>query len=310
MAVEPFKGIVVAMVTPYKRPSLEVDVEAVKWLVERLSEAGVQGVLVGGTTGEKELLSPEEVLRLASAALDAARGGLKVFAGVPSARPSETYEAARMLGELGVDYVLATPPLYYRPSKRSIQDFYVKLAMASGDAGVFAYTIPSHVGYSLDSDVIVDLASIGAVEGVKATVSDLRYLAGLALLAEDRGVHSKFSLLVGSSESLPQALALGYHGAVDAIANVAPRLPLAMVKAWHEGDTKALSRLARLAARLGRAARGGGDIQWTLKAAIKRMGGPVEDLVRQPLEAGSAEELIDVLCGEAREYLLPGLECP
>ncbi len=201
------EGVVVPLVTPYRGSPENLDLEAVDWLVQRLAEAGVTGVFLGGTTGEKNLLEPREVASLVEAARRAVGPRLMVLAGTPTGSVSESLEAARLAGEAGADYVMTTPPLYYRPSDEGLVEYYRKLALASGDAGVFIYTIPSHVGYNVPVGVVEKLASEGTVDGMKATVSDLLYIEEVVLRV--KAVNERFSLLVGAADLLPASLPLG-----------------------------------------------------------------------------------------------------
>jgi 4-hydroxy-tetrahydrodipicolinate synthase len=305
----PFSGVVVPVVTPYRGRDLSVDVEAFRWLVSRLAEAGVQGVFVAGTTGEKELLSVGEIAGLVEAAVGEVDGRLRVFAGTPSARVSEALEAAKAAGEAGADHVMTTPPLYFNPGPAGVVEFYRKLALASGDATVYVYTIPSHVGYNVAPETVEALAGEGVAEGIKATVADSLYIVSLSLRVKSR--FPEFTLLAGYLETLPLALAHGWDGVVDALANVAPGIALGMIEAWRDGDTRRLSALTRLAASLSEALRPHG-LQAGLKALLAEMGAPVERLVRQPLTpapAGAVAQAKKMLCREARDLLLPGLKC-
>ncbi len=303
------EGVVVPLVTPYKGSPERVDYEAVEWLVQRLAEAGVTGVFLGGTTGEKNLLTPGEVKGLVEAARRAVGPRLVVLAGTPTGRVSESLEAARLAGEAGADYVMTTPPLYYRPSEAGLLDYYRKLALASGDAGVFIYTIPSHVGYNVPVSVVERLAGEGAVDGIKATVSDLLYIEELALRV--KAGNERFSLLVGAADLLPASLPLGADGTVDSLSNVAPGIALSIMEAWRGGDGERLSRLTLTAARLISMLRRHGP-QGLLKAALARLGAPVEVHVRPPLEPPpreAVESFTRLLCRDAGGLILPGLKC-
>ncbi len=300
--------LVVPVVTPYLDGGSRVDLEGLEWLLQRLAEAGVDGFFIAGTTGEKELLTVDEIGGMVEVAVRVSGGSVRVFAGTPTSRVSEAVEAARRAGEAGADHVMTTPPLYFNPGPGGILEFYKKLALASGDATIYAYTIPSHVGYNIPLDVVERLASEGVAEGIKATVADSSYIVGLASV-KDRV--EGFKLLAGLLEVLPLALAHGWDGAVDALSNVAPGIARGILDSWSDGDTKTLTRLSRLAARLSTAARPYG-LQSVLKGVLAEMGAPISRAVRQPL-AEAPEQAVrsvkNLLCGEARDMLLPGLKC-
>ncbi len=152
------------------------------------------------------------------------------------------------------------------------------------------------------------LASEGVIEGVKATVSDSSYIVSLSRVKERV---EDFTLFSGIAEVLPLALAHGWDGAVDALANVAPGITLGMLHAWRDGDTKKLSKLARIAARASQALRPYG-LQGGLKALLAEMGAPISRAVRPPLTTPPdtiVKAVKNLLCNGSKEVLLPGLKC-
>ncbi|MCE4616022.1 MAG: dihydrodipicolinate synthase family protein [Aeropyrum sp.] len=303
----PGPQVVVAMVTPFSNGG--IDRGAVSWLASRLSESGVTGVFVPGTTGEWPLLTPEERAEAFFSVASSAIGGLRLIAGVSSLRPEESYRLAEEAASHGAHAVMATPPFYYRPTPSFLAEFYRGLKRASGGLPTMMYLIPSNLGFTLEVSVVESLVAAGVVDGIKATVYDYSYILGLASV-KDR--HPEFEVLAGGLEMLAPTLLAGGDGAVDAFANVLPGLAVSIVEAIEEGELARLGELQRRARRLAGLFRGY-QTPPALKALLSRLGAPVKPESREPLESlgeRDAETLVKAVCEGYSEFLLPGLRCP
>ncbi len=302
-----FSGVVVALVTPFKGDG-SVDADGFGDIVSGVVEAGVQGLWVSGTTGEWPLLSVGERIRLFEVAMEAAGSGVRVFAGVQALTMDDALALARAARDLGVDYVFATPPLYFKPSQAALVRYYARLASAA-DTPMFIYTIPSHVGYGLDPGVISQLAvEVPGIAGVKATVRDYTVIGDLVAVKDGR---RDFTVLAGSEELLAHTLLAGGDGSVSAAGNIVPGLLAAAWRSWEKGDLRALSMATRDMIRARRIIAGVNlPMPTAIKSLLARMGAPVEPYSRPPLD-----DIADVthpailLCRRYRAYLNPAVKC-
>ncbi len=307
--LKPFvSGVVVAMVTPLGRDGA-VDTEAVKWLVRALEDKGVDGLYVAGTVGESLYLRMEERLRLYQAVLEARRSA-KVIASVAAATADEAVENARKLRDVEVDAVFTTPPLYYKPSKQALVDFFARVADAA-DRPLVVYTISSHVGYAVPVDVVYQLAvEHSGVVGVKVTEPDLHYLHRLVHLVKP--VRRDFAVLTGYGEYMLSALAAGADGAVDAIANLVPGLLVGVYRSWAQGRYEEAVRMQRAFIELSVRAAASPSLVKLIKALLGALGAPVGPYARVP-EQQPPGELVNglraLLCARYSEYLVTSEGC-
>jgi 4-hydroxy-tetrahydrodipicolinate synthase len=305
---QPFvSGIIVATVTPYRGST--VDQEAFRELISKLEERGVHGFYVAGTVGESLYLRIEERVKLYEAALDV-RKKAKVLASVMSTTVDEALEYARKVRDLGVDAIFATPPLYYKPSRLRLVDYYVRLADAS-DKPVIIYTIPSNVGYNVPVDVVREAAlQHSGIVGIKATVDDLHYLHDL--VSEVKAVRPDFTVLTGYGEYMLDALVVGGDGAVDAISNLVPKLTASIYEAWRAGKLDEAIKLHRAMARLSVAVRRGGPLPQLLKSLLRLLGLGIEPTTRVPdgvVDPQMVNLLHQLLCTSFRAYLVEDKGC-
>lgn len=219
-----FEGVAVALVTLF-RPDGSLDAGATADHAARLVDAGVQAVLVAGTTGEAASLSPGERRELLAAVRARLDASVPVLAGTgaPSA-----YQAAALTGdavEAGADAILALSP----PGSRDLAGYYKEVASAAAATPVLAYHFPRASAPGVPVDELGGLP----VQGIKDSSEDATRL--MAERASFRGW-----LYVGSAAMAPLATALGVTGAILALANAEPE---ACVAAFA-GDADAFGRMA------------------------------------------------------------------
>ena len=303
-------GVYVAVLTPFKE-DLSVDFDAFKWLIASLTRAGVDGVLISGTTGEWPSLKISERLKLVEAAREASGGRARILVGVMAGSAMETLEYAAAFRATDVDAVVATPPLYFRPSTRNLAKYFLSIAEAS-EKPLVLYTIPSHVGYNIPVETVELVAGESSlVVGIKATVDDLHYLH--ELVDRVKGQRRDFTVLAGYGEYLLEALAVGADGAIDAIANIVPGLVARVRDSWAQGRLDEAVKTHRILALLYSRLRKMKPIQSALKAALRELGAPLSGRVRPPLAEATEDQvntfLREICRSEIKPYLLEGLKC-
>ncbi len=304
-----FKGVVVAMVTPYKGG--EVDYDALKWLAQALVSKGVDGLFVAGTTGEWPLLSIEERTRMYEAVAEAVGGKAFILGSVMGLSPRETLENASRLRDSSVSGVVVTPPLYYRPSSEWLARHIVDVAEKAEKPVVF-YTIPSNIGYNVAVEAIARAAQEHSlVAGVKATVEDMHYLYQLVI--EVKTVRPDFAVLAGYGEYMLPGLIAGGDGAVDALANIVPGLLKSIYASWAEGRVAEAVRLHRALIRLSASTRNLAPLPSALKTILASLGAPLHPSSRPPLgpvDPVKTATLRTILCTAYRDYLPVADKCP
>jgi len=303
-----FSGVVVAVITPFKR-DYSVDIDAFRWLVEGLVEAGVDGLWIAGTTGEWPSLSIDERMKLIESTLEAVGGRVKIFAGVAGLNVDDAVSNARRIRDIDVDYIFSTPPLYFKPSKISLMKYYMRLAEASGKP-VYIYTIPSNVGYNISPDLVEELAlESSSIAGIKATVNDYIYIGDL--IARIKPKRRDFTILVGSEELMLHTMSIGGDGAVSAIANLLPRLPVALRDSINKGMLDKAFQVNRLIIKVRSIIQEiGSPLPTTLKSLFSKLGAPIAPISRPPIEVETDVSKYAVeLCRGFGEYLHPKLPC-
>ena len=208
-----FTGVGVALVTLFDDDG-GVDADGTAGLAAELEAAGVQAIVVAGSTGEAATLDGAERVALTKAVGDAVDVPVIVGTGAPSAR-----QAARLTMEVvaaGADAVLVLSP----PGAASPVDYYAEVVRAAdGAVPVMAYHFPSMSAPGIDVSLLPKLVEVGAA-GIKDSSGDA------ARLVRSLDVFDGW-LYVGSPWLLSAAGPLGATGAILAVANVEPALSIA-----------------------------------------------------------------------------------
>jgi 4-hydroxy-tetrahydrodipicolinate synthase len=232
------QGCGTALVTPF-RPDLSLDEEAIRRLVRRQIEAGVDFLVPCGTTGESPTLEQEERLRVVEIVLEEAEGKLPVLAGAGGYHTGEVVALARGYEALGADGILSVTPYYNKPSQEGLYQHYLAIATAV-KLPIVVYNVPGRTGVNVEPATLRRLAGIDNIVGVKEASGNVAQMANLcATLPPD------FTVLSGDDAITLALAALGGKGIISVASNEIPAQMAALAHACVDGrfdDARALQR--------------------------------------------------------------------
>ncbi|MTD15330.1 dihydrodipicolinate synthase family protein [Nakamurella sp. YIM 132087] len=242
MTVPALYGVIPPLVTPLSADG-SVDEKAMAELAESQLAAGVDGLFVGGSSGEVALLDTEQLTAAVSAAARVAAGSVPVLAGSIETGTRRVIATARQVVAAGADAVVTTAPFYIAPHDDEIIGHFAAVAAAI-DAPVVAYDYPAGTAQRLRPHVVAELHRQGSVIGLKDSSGDLVTFREILRLVPDLPV------LTGSELLADTALSLGAAGLVPGLGNVDPEGYVRLYRAAKDGrwaDAAAeQDRLARL----------------------------------------------------------------
>ena len=221
--------LLTAMVTPFDA-SDRVDLGLAAELAQRLVAAGVDGVVVNGTTGESPTLSDDERF----AVLDAVRAALPehaVVMGTGTYSTAGSVALTREAQQRGADAALAVTPYYNKPP----QDGLVRHFEAIADVGlpVILYNIPSRCVINMPPSTQLRLAQHPNIVGTKESAGDLDQCTALVSGAPD-----DFLVWSGDDSMTLPMLSTGAYGVVSVAAHVAAPAMRRMIDSFIAGDTR------------------------------------------------------------------------
>jgi 4-hydroxy-tetrahydrodipicolinate synthase len=217
-----------ALVTPFRDDA--VDEAALRDLVERQVEAGVDGIVPCGSTGEAATLSYAEHRRVVEICVEAAGGRVQVLAGTGSNSTRESIELTRHARDAGADGALLISPYYNKPTQEGVVAHYAAVARESG-LPLVAYNIPGRTASNILPETMARIAEIDLVVGVKEACGDIAQISRVVA-----GCPEDFSVLAGDDALTLPVIAVGGRGVISTTSNLAPRQMMELVGAARAGD--------------------------------------------------------------------------
>ncbi len=240
-------GIFAPVITPFHAGSEDLDLEGFGRNVRAHIAAGLQGVVVAGSTGEAALLSEQERAALIATARDHTPGECMVIAGCGGESTRQTVARTKAAHEAGADAVLVVAPHYYANAmtEEVLRRHYLRVADES-PRPVILYNIPKYMHFALSAELVAELATHRNIVGIKDSSGVIEMLKGFL-----RAQHDTFSVLTGSGSGLQVGLEAGARGGILAVSLFAPGFALEVLRATRAGDTAAATaaqtRLAPMA---------------------------------------------------------------
>ncbi|MCH7709102.1 MAG: 4-hydroxy-tetrahydrodipicolinate synthase [Myxococcales bacterium] len=223
-----FEGTFTALVTPFR--SGGVDETALRKLVDLQVEAGVDGVVPCGSTGESATLSHDEHRGVVEIVVAAAAGRIQVIAGTGSNNTAEAVELTRHAKQAGADGALLISPYYNKPTQEGIVAHYTEVARHTAFPLV-VYNIPGRTASNILPGTMLRLADTEHIVAVKEACGDIVQISEtIALCGPD------FSVVSGDDALALATIAVGGQGVISTTSNVAPRDMVDLVRSAREGD--------------------------------------------------------------------------
>jgi 4-hydroxy-tetrahydrodipicolinate synthase len=275
------EGIWTPIPTPLTKEG-RVDTDATRRLVDFHIEAGIDGLLPLGTSGEFALLQTEERKALVNVVVDQANSRVPVIAGVSDPSIENVVQLSSDAKEAGADGVIATPPYYFTTTDEGHYQHF-KTISETIDLPLLIYNIPEWTHSFVTPETVQRLADEKLVVGMKYT--EYNFLNLIRFLTESR---NKMSIFAGSDALAYSNLEFGGAGAIIGSANVAPRVASKIFDDYKKGDLSgARESQERLLPVIN--ALGVGKYPAALKEAMSLIGVPVGPL-KEPLQALSIAE--------------------
>jgi 4-hydroxy-tetrahydrodipicolinate synthase len=263
-------GVVVPMVTPITAAGA-LDEPAVARILAHLSDGGVHGVFVLGTTGEGRHVPPPMRERLVKLVAGRINGHMRLYAGISSDSMEVSVHAGNSYFDLGADAVVAHAPNHYEPRPGDCLQYFCELASnLRGD--LIIYNMPLTTNVSLPIDVCKQTAQKPRIAGIKDSENNADRLGRLL---QELGGQASFSVFVGVGALMAKGLLQGADGIVPSVGNLAPALCRQFYDSVVDGNTKTTAllheRLMAIAA-IYQSGRNLGESLAALKAAMCWMG--------------------------------------
>jgi len=233
-----FQGSIVALVTPMTSTG-DIDLPRIRSLIEMHIEAGSNGIVVTGTTGESFALTLLERQQIIQTALEASNRRIPIIVGTGTASTATTLEQTRQAMELGADAALIITPYCNKPTQEGLFQHYQTIAQAVA-LPIILYNVSTRTSCDLLPETVQRLSRFSNIIGLKEANPDLDRIKALFSL-------DSFALYSGDDASALAFMLKGGKGVISVTANVAPKAMQEMCQAALE---KRFQRAGELNTRL------------------------------------------------------------
>ncbi|MFA9487986.1 MULTISPECIES: N-acetylneuraminate lyase [unclassified Mannheimia] len=207
------KGIFSALLVSFNEDG-SINEQGLRQIIRHnIDKMKVDGLYVGGSTGENFMLSTEEKKEIFRIAKDEAKDDIALIAQVGSVNLKEAVELGKYATELGYDSLSAVTPFYYKFSFPEIKYYYDTIIAETGN-NMIVYSIPFLTGVNMGIEQFGELYKNPKILGVKFTAGDFYLLERL------KKAYPNHLIWAGFDEMMLPAAVLGVDGAIGSTFNV------------------------------------------------------------------------------------------
>jgi len=209
-------GVMPAFITPFTKDGKIME-SSVKELIDFHLEGGLDGLYVGGSTGEGMIMTPDERKKIAEITVKHVAGRAPVIVHVGAPDTKTACDLSAHAKKIGADGISSVPPYYYKLSKESIKEFYTAVANAA-QLPFLIYNIPMLTGVSIGSEFMIEMMGIENIIGLKFTDTNLEEFRKIKEYN-----NGEIKAFIGYDAMLLSALFVGADGGIGSYYNIMPK---------------------------------------------------------------------------------------
>lgn len=207
----------------------DLDVPAFLKNIEYQKEAGIDGVIIGGSLGESSTLTHEERLILTKAALESVGDQIDVILNVAEGSTRRAVELVKAAEAIGVHGFMLLPPMMYKPTDQEVADFFKDVA-SSTQLSVMLYNNPVDYKIEVTLDILDQLKGLSNIQAVKESTRDISNVTRMKNRFGDR-----FKILCGVDTLAMEELLMGADGWVAGLVDAFPAETVAIYRLVKAG---------------------------------------------------------------------------
>jgi len=279
-----YQGVIPAFYACYDDIG-EISPERTRNFTSHLMDKGVQGLYVGGSSGECIYQSVAERKLILENVMSVAKGKMTIIAHVACNNTKDSQELAMHAESLNVDAIAAIPPIYFRLPAYGIVDYWNDISAAAPNTDFIIYNIPQLAGVALTLPILKEMRKNPRVIGVKNSSPSTQDIQ----MWKSEGGHD-FIVFNGPDEQFISGLAIGAGGGIGGTYAVMPELFLRTYHLFHEGNVQAAINVQNDVCQIiYKMCEAHGNLYAVMKAILNKQGVSVGG-VRKPLTSLMPED--------------------
>ncbi|MBQ9148923.1 MAG: dihydrodipicolinate synthase family protein [Oscillospiraceae bacterium] len=273
--IKKYEGIIPAFYACYDEKGA-ISVEGVRALTQYYIDKGVQGLYVGGSSGECIYQSKEERKVVLENVMDVAKGKLTIIAHIACNNTADSQELAAHAESLGVDAIASIPPIYFKLPPHAIAKYWNDMSAAAPNTDFIIYNIPQLAGVSLSVPLLKEMLKNPKVIGVKNSSMPTQDIQ----MWRDEGA----IVFNGPDEQLISGLVMGATGGIGGTYGAMPELYVKLYECVKSGDLATALEIQNDCCRIiYKMCSTHGNMYGVIKEILRKMDGPDCGSVRAPL---------------------------
>jgi len=216
-----WKGVFPALTTKFTRDD-KIDFPLFEKNLRAQLNAGVDGIILGGTLGEASVLSNDEKFSLVKFAVEKVSGKVPVVMNIAEGSTRDAIKLADEAGKYGANGLMMLPPMRYKSDHRETVAYYKAVAQST-DLPIMVYNNPVDYKIEVTLDMFEELAAEKNIQAVKESTRDVSNVTRMINRFGDR-----FKILCGVDTLAMEELLMGAHGWVAGLVCAFPKETVAV----------------------------------------------------------------------------------
>lgn len=231
-------GVFPAVTTKFTN-SDELDLTAFSKNITAQKEAGVHGIILGGTLGEASTLSTSEKEVLVKSSIETMEGSLPVILNIAEGSLKEAIHQVNLAKSWGVSGLMVLPPMRYFSDHRETVHYFSSIAQST-DLPIMIYNNPVDYKIEVTLKMFDELQDQKNIQAVKESTRDISNITRMINQFRDR-----FKILCGVDTLALESLFMGAHGWVAGLVCAFPKETMAIYQLAKQGKTREAIQIYR-----------------------------------------------------------------
>lgn len=211
-----WEGVFPALLTPFTADD-KLDLKMYEKNLDAQVDAGVAGIIIGGSLGEASTLSFEEKKTLVDFSLRKLNGKIPVILNIAEGSTKDAVEQAKMAESWGADGIMLLPPMRYKADDRETVVFFKTVAQSTS-LPIMIYNNPVDYKINVTLDMFEELAACKNINAIKESTREVMNVTKLK-----NRFGNRFAILCGVDPLTVEELALGADGLVAGLVDAFPK---------------------------------------------------------------------------------------
>jgi 4-hydroxy-tetrahydrodipicolinate synthase len=192
-------------------------------------DAGIDGIVIGGSLGESSTITRKERLLLSKIALDEVGDKIDVIMNVAEGSNYHAVKLVKEAEEIGVHGLMLLPPMMYKPTEQEVADYFIDIA-SNTTLPIMLYNNPVDYKIEVTLDIFKQLVDISNIQAVKESTRDISNVTRMKNHFGDR-----FKILCGVDTIAIEELVMGADGWVAGLVDAFPKETVAIYRLVKAG---------------------------------------------------------------------------